>query len=176
MPRLTGIYERAKVPENKGEVYDYIIETRGRMLDMYAALLHSPEIAGRIAHVGSFFKFESILPKKTLALLASTISAELDNKYEQNVHGQMALKQGASQLTIDAVSKKTDLTGLPEDEALPVRCARELGRDHQLSDASFAAAQKAFGDKGVVEMISAISFFGMLAFAQNALQAHAPHN
>ena len=171
MARLPGIYDRDKVPDGKQEVYDYIVKTRGKILDMYAILLHSPEIAGRIAHTGSFFK-ESQIPRKIVSLVASTISAEQENIFEHEIHAKMAMSNGVKQSTVDAIRTKSPLIGIAQEEAFPIEFARELARTHTLSDETFSKARDIFGDRGVVELICAASFYGMLAHMQNALQSH----
>ena len=175
MPRLPEIFDRDELPEDKREVYDYMIRTRGRVLPGYAPLLHCPEFVGRALHLGSYFRFECSLPAKTLELLAFTTSAEMDNPYEQAIHAQAAARLGVSQSTMDAVAGKVDLAGATDDEALPVHCARELARTHKLSDATFEAAHKALGDKGVVELVGAIGFYAMLACVHNAIQVRTPN-
>ena len=174
MPRLPEIFDRDKLPEDKREIYDYMVKTRGKVPNGYAPLLHCPEFVSRVLRVGSYFRFESSLPAKTLELLAFTTSSELDNLYEQTIHAQAAAKLGVSQSTIDAINNKTDLVGVADEEALPVRCARELTRTHKLSDSSFEAAHKLLGDKGVVELVGAIGFYAMLACAHNAIQVRMP--
>jgi hypothetical protein len=50
-----------------------------------------------------------------------------------------------------------------------VRCARELVRQHQLSEEAFAQARQAFGDEGVVQLIGTVGYYAMLAFVHNGL-------
>ena len=170
MPRLPEIFDRDQLPEDKREIYDYLVKARGRISNGYAPLLHCPEFVGRAAHLGTYIRFESSLPAKTLELLAFTTVSELDDLYEKAIHAQAAAKKGVSHSTIDAVNNKTDLVGAADEETLPVRCARELTRTHKLSDASFEAAHKALGDKGVVELIGTIGYYSMIAYAHNAMQ------
>lgn len=170
MPRLPEIFDRDQLPEDKREIHDYLVKARGRISNGYAPLLHCPEFVGRAAHLGTYIRFESSLPAKTLELLAFTTVSELDDLYEKAIHAQAAAKLGISRSTIDAINNKTDLIGAADEETLPVRCARELTRTHQLSDASFEAAHKVLGDKGVVELVGAIGYYAMIAYAHNALQ------
>ena len=174
MPRLPEIFERDALPEDKREVHDYLVKTRGAVSNGFAPFLHSPELVSRIAQLGTYIRFESTLPAKTRELLALTASSELDNAYERTIHGRDALAHGATQSVVDAVVRKQELTGATEDEALAVRCARELVREHGLSDDTFAAAHKAFGDQGVVELIGTISYYAMLAYNHNAMQVRLP--
>jgi 4-carboxymuconolactone decarboxylase len=175
MPRLPELFERDQLPADKREVYDYLIKSRGNISNGYGPLLHCPDFVGRVAHLGTYVRFESSLPAKTLELLAFTTSAEMDNRYEQGIHAQAAAKLGVSQATIEAVNNKADLAGALDEEALPVRCTRELIRTHKLSDPSFALAQRAFGDKGAVELIGTVGYYAMLAIAHNAIEVRLPN-
>jgi 4-carboxymuconolactone decarboxylase len=174
MPRLPEIFERDALPEDQREVHDYLVKTRGAVSGGFAPFLHSPELVARVAHLGTYIRFESTLPAKTRELLALTASSELDNAYERTIHGRDAIARGASQALVDAVIAKRELGDAPDDEVLPVSCARELIRDHALSDATFATAHKELGDQGVVELIGTIGYYAMLAYNHNAMQVTLP--
>lgn len=171
MPRLPEIFERDQLPEDKREVYDYLVKARGRVSNGYAQLLHCPELVGRTAHLGTYIRFESSLDPTTIELLAFTTSAELDNPYERDIHAQNAAELGVSRATIDAVQAKAELApGTDDTESMLVRCVRELIRTHQLSDTTFSAAHRALGNQRVVELIGTIGYYAMLAYAHNAVQ------
>ena len=174
MPRLPEIFDRDALPEDKRDVHDYLVKTRGAVSNGFAPFLHSPDLVARVAHLGTYIRFESTLPARTRELLALTASSELDNPYERTIHARDALTREASQQAVDAAISKGSLDGIGEDEALPIRTARELIRDHGLSDASFAAIREQFGDQGSVEFIGTISYYAMLAYNHNALQVTLP--
>ena len=158
MPRLPELYERDQLPEGKRDVHDYLVKARGRVPNGYAPLLHCPDFVGRAAHLGTYIRFESSLPEKTIELLAFATSAELENCYEQGIHAQNAARLGVNQAIVDAVNNKTDLPAGPPEEMLPLRCVRELIRTRHLSDALFAEARTALGEKRVVELIGTIGY------------------
>jgi 4-carboxymuconolactone decarboxylase len=170
MPRLPEIFDRDELPEDKRHVYDYLIRARGRVSNGYATLLHSPDLVDRIAHLGTFIRFESSLSKRTVELLALTTAAELGDHYERENHARAAAKVGIAQRVIDAVYNGTSLNDGSEEEMVPIRCARELARGHALSDSSFDAARRLLGERGAVELIGTIAYYAMLAYAHNAMQ------
>ena len=176
MPRLPELYERDQLPEDKREVYDYLVKARGRVPNGYAPLLHCPDFVGRAAHLGTYIRFESSLPEKTIELLAFATSAELENRYEQGIHAQTAAKHGVSAAIIDAINNKTDLPPGPPEEILPLRCVRELIRTRHLSDATFATARETLSEKRLVELIGTIGYYAMLAYAHNAVQVRLPNS
>ena len=174
MPRLPEIHERDLLPEAHREVFDYLVKTRGAVSNGFSVLLNSPDVAGRIAHVGSYIRFENTLPDKVRELAALTASCEMGNSYEQSIHTRDVANLGISQATIDAVNSKGPLDGLSEEEALPVRAARELIRNHELSDATFAAANRLLGDQGCLDLVATIGYYSMLAILHVGMEIKPP--
>jgi 4-carboxymuconolactone decarboxylase len=167
LPRLPEINERN--PENQ-DTYDYLQKTRGAVRGGFAVMLASPDIDQRIAHVGTYVRFESPLPANMRELAALTASAELENPYEYVAHAHECRKLGVSEVVVKAVLDRTSATGASGDEMLSIDFTRELTRSHKLSDATFEAAHKRLGDRGVIDLIAAIGYYAMLAVCHVALE------
>jgi 4-carboxymuconolactone decarboxylase len=163
MARLPEVREKHQLPEEHHKIIDYLVQTRGAVSNGFSVLLNSPELAGRIAHLGSYVRFESVLDNRTRELAALTASTEMGNGYEQAIHARALLDLGLPDATVEAIKAGADLNGVAADVALPVRCARELLRDHRLSDDAFAAAHASLGDRGTVELVANIGYYSMLA-------------
>src|SRR5205085_12188350 len=88
MARLPGISEKDSLPEAHRDVWDYLVKTRGAVSNGFSPLLHSPDVAGRIAHLGSYIRFENTLPEVMREVAALTASSELGNIYEQTMHSR----------------------------------------------------------------------------------------
>lgn len=171
MPRLPEITQPS--PDNR-EAFDYLKKTRGAVRGGFAVMLASPDITQRIAHVGTYVRFESPLPATIRELAAVTISAELENAVEYVLHARQCRELGVNESLLKAVIERAPVTGGSDDEMLTVSFARELARNHKLSDTTFNAAHKRLGDKGVVDLISAIGYYAMLAICHVALDVEAP--
>lgn len=169
MPRLTPLLERDDLPEDKRFVHDYLVETRGRVSPGFGGVLHNPDVAYRIAFLGSHVRFESELPDNVRELVALVASVEMDGVYEQAIHTRDAIPAGVAQATVDAANAKGEMTSATQDEALAVQFTRELTRTRSITDETFEAAHKRFGDSGVVELIATASYYNMLALVHNAL-------
>src|SRR5690348_7780399 len=104
MARLPEIKERERLPEAHREVHDYLVKTRGAVSGGFAVLLNSPDVAGRIAHVGSYIRFENTLPARVRELAALTASTEMGNSYEQSIHTRDVTNLGVPEATIAAVN------------------------------------------------------------------------
>src|SRR5690606_22533092 len=139
VPRLPEIFSREQLPEDKQWVHDYLIETRKKISNGFAPYLHCPEYVGSVARLGSYIRFQSSLPRHVYELVALTTSVERSNSYESELHARVLRDMGMDQTAIDAICNKTELGEMGENHAVFVRCAREMMREHGLSDASFDA-------------------------------------
>ena len=53
MARLSYITSKDQVPAKDHAVFDSIVASRGAVQGPFTMFLHSPEIAGRVAHLGA---------------------------------------------------------------------------------------------------------------------------
>ncbi len=171
MPRLPEITAANK--ENQ-TAFDYLLKTRGAVRGGFAVMLASPEVTQRIAHVGSYVRFDSPVEKLFRELAATVASAELENPFEYVVHARQCRQLGVNEVVVQAVLDRSPVSGASEDQMIAINFARELTREHKLSDATFQAARKRLGDAGVVDLIAAIGYYAMIAVCHVALEIEAP--
>ncbi|MGH2544724.1 MAG: carboxymuconolactone decarboxylase family protein [Ardenticatenaceae bacterium] len=174
MARIPQISGKEDVPQDKHHIVDSIIGSRGRVSGPFSVLLHSPEVAGRAAHLGAYLRFESTLPGDLREIAINTAAREFDCGYEWAAHSRMAKQEGVSDDVIDAIANRRDLSALKEDEALVIQYGRELFRNKRVSDETFKAAEARFGAQGVVELTATMGYYGMLACALNAFEVEPP--
>jgi 4-carboxymuconolactone decarboxylase len=174
VPRLPEIFDRDALPEDQRPVHDYLMETRGLISPAFSQLLNHPEVAQRVAHLGTLIRFETSLPDHVRELAALAASTECEAKYEQAMHLRNARAAGVKETALDTVVNRRTLEGLTEEELIAVACARELTRDHKLTVASFEEARRRFGDKGVIELLATIGYYCMLACLHTGLDVLPP--
>jgi len=170
VPRVPFITSREQVPDGGAENYDYIADTRERVTGPYAVLLNSPEVAERVAHLGTYLRFESVLPGPLRELAILTTAREFNCAYEWAAHEPIARREGTRDEAIEAVASNGSLDELTETEALVVRYGRELFRDTHVSNETFRAAQERFGDDGVSDLTVTLGYYSLIASVLNALQ------
>ena len=137
-------------------------------------LLHSPEVAGRTAHLGAYIRFESTLPPDLRELAIITTSREFDCEYEWSAHATLAREAGVREEAIQVVANRGQLDSLTVDEAMIVGYGRALFRDHRVSDTTFEAARERLGDQGVTELTATFGYYAMLACTLNTFQVRPP--
>ncbi len=176
MARLTSITSKNDVAAKDHAIVDAIVASRGALQGPFTMFLHCPELAGRLAHLGAFVRFEGSLDMRVRVLAAMTVARELDAVYVWGAQTGSARKQGVPESTITAIREK-HTRGIPPEDAQIVECTQQLIRKHRVDDASFKALQQRFGNDGLIQLTGAIGYYSMLAMTVNAceLEAGAGH-
>ncbi|GIX47885.1 MAG: carboxymuconolactone decarboxylase [Candidatus Tectimicrobiota bacterium] len=170
MTRLAPITAKAQLPAAQQPIFDAIVQSRGRIAGPFGVLLHSPELAGRVAHLGAYVRFDSALPPAVRELAILTTARELDCQYEWTAHVPLARQAGVRPEAIDAIGQRTAPAGLTEEEALVVRFGQQLLRQHRVEEATFRAALARFGPQGTVDLTATVGYYGLVACVLNAFE------
>ncbi len=149
-------------------VWDRISQSRGRVAGPFAALLHSPELARRIAEAGHYVRFDGPLSQPVRELAIITVARCFDCQYEWAAHAVLARKAGVRDEAIAAIRERRAPAGLTPEEAQVHAYAVGLVREHRVSDRDFAALQARFGLEGLVDLTAVVGYYGMIACALNA--------
>ena len=172
MARLTPITSKDQVPVADHETWDAIVASRGAVQGPFKMFLHCPKLAGRVAHLGAFVRFEGALDMRVRVLAAMTAARELDAVYVWGAQTGSARRQGVAEATITAIREKHS-RGIPAEDAEIVEFTRALIRKHRVDAAMVKSLQKRFGDEGFIELTGAIGYFSMLAMTVNACELEA---
>ena len=169
MARLTSITRKEQVPARDQAVVDGIVASRGALQGPFTMFLHSPELAGRVAHLGAFVRFEGSLDMRVRVIAAMTVARELDALYVWGAQTGGARRLGVPETTIAAIRDK-HARGLPPDDAQIVEFTQQLLRRHRVDDAMFKTIQARFGDDGLIQLTGAIGYYSLLAMTVNACE------
>jgi 4-carboxymuconolactone decarboxylase len=169
MPRLQPITSKEQVPAKDHGIVDAIARSRGAIQGPFTMFLHCPELAGRVAHLGAFVRFEGTLDMRARVLAAMTVAREFEAVYVWGAQTGGARRQGVSEATITAI-RENHSRGIPPDDAEIVDFTRQLLRKHRIDEASANSLRKRFGDEGYIELTGAIGYYSMLAMTVNACE------
>ena len=167
MARLPEI-KRDDLPVEQQKFYDGIAQTRGTVHGPFSMLLHSPDVASRIAHVGTYIRFETTLepPVRELAIL--TVASTWDCHYESAAHQPIAEEAGTRPEAIAAVRDRTAPAGLTEREAIVFTYVHELLTNRRVPEATFQAALDWLGRQGLTDLTATTGYYSLLACTLNA--------
>ena len=158
MARLPEVTRDQLKPEDQ-EYFDQIVGSRGSIRGPYGVLLHSPKLAARVAHTGTYVRFDCDIPNGLKEVVIITTAREIESQYEFAAHARLARESDVSEDTISAIAQGTAPDGLSGDEEILVRYTKELLQNHKISDATFNAVQERFGVQGTVDITVLIGHY-----------------
>ena len=169
MPRLSAVTRDSLSPDNQ-KAYDAIVASRGEVRGPFAAIMHSPDLAGRTAHVGTYVRFETTVPKLQNELAILTVARHWDADYEWVAHEIQAKEAGAREEAIVAIGTRKAPAGLTDEEALTVKFALELLQNHKVSDATFNAVKDKLGEQGVTDLTVTVGYYSLISCVLNGME------
>jgi 4-carboxymuconolactone decarboxylase len=172
MARVALITSKSQVPPEGQAAVDGIVKSRGSLQGPFTVFLHAPELAGRVAHLGAYVRFEGELDMRVRVLAAMTVARELDAAYVWGAQTGSARKQRVPESTITAI-REGHSRGVPSEDAQIIDFTRRLLREHRVDDATFAALRKRFGERQLLELTGSIGYYAMLAVTVNACELEA---
>jgi len=172
MARIATITKKEELAADGQKVFDAIAQSRGVVGGPWLALLHSPEMAQRTMHLGSYVRFESTLEHKVLEFTALVAARELECKHEWAAHVNHAQKAGVPLETIRMVHQKKGAGNFSSEDAQIVSFVREMIQTHRVSEPTFQAIFNRFGEKGMVELTATIGYYAMLACTLNTFDVY----
>ena len=133
----------------------------------FNVLLRSPEVGDLGQQFGASTRFQSSLPQKLYELAILVTARYWTSQYEWQAHHRSALTAGLSPAIADAIAQGKRPAAMQKDEEAVYNFASEILNTTQVSDATFAAAKTAFGERGVVDLIAVIGWYNTVSMLLN---------
>ena len=172
MAKLPSITRKDQIAAKDAGTFDAIVASRGAVQGPFTMFLHSPEIAGRVAHLGAYVRFEGSLDMRVRVLAAMVAAREFEAIYVWGAQTGGARKLNVPESTIEAI-RANHSRGLPPEDAQIVDFTRQLLRQHRIDDATREAMVKRFGHDQFIQLTGAIGYYCLLAMTVNACELEA---
>lgn len=170
--RLPMPAPEAMSPEQREAAQALIDGPRKGVYGPFLPLLRSPQLLDRVARLGEYLRFDSVLEARIRELVTCAAARHVTNQFEWLMHAPLALKAGVSEATLEALRDGARPKGLPGDEEAALDFTAELLNRHGTSEATYLAAVARFGEQGVVELATLVGYFVMVSWLMNV--AHTP--
>lgn len=174
MSRLPPLDLDALTPEQRAVADAIIAGPRGGMRGPFQAWLASPALAERAQLLGAYARFGSALPDDVRELVIILTGKHWQAQFEFWAHARLARQVGLPEEAIEAIR----LGATPSLERDDLRAAydfvTEYLRDHRVSDTTFARATAAFTDRGVVDLIGVVGYYGLVSMTLNVFEVDVP--
>ncbi|MGP1677586.1 MAG: carboxymuconolactone decarboxylase family protein [Burkholderiales bacterium] len=142
---------------------------RGKIFNLYGMLLHSPPVAEGWLALLTAIRQKCSLSGRIRELVITRIAVINGAEYEFRAHAPLAMKEGVSQLQIDALHDgKFDVFDDLERGVL-VYCD-SMTRDVHVPDAVFEAVRVHFNERELVELTATIAAYNLVSRFLEAMQ------
>lgn len=173
MARLPELDEAKLSPEQKS-IYDDIMRVRGRVRGPFAVWLRNAELAEGTLKLQDMFAARVKMERRLIQLMILVAARAASAQYAWYIHEPHALQHGISQEIVDAIRERRTPDFTKEDERLVYDITLELNATRRLSDATFKRGMALFGEQQMVELVSGVGFYAMVAMTLNAFDVEVP--
>ncbi|MGE5216557.1 MAG: carboxymuconolactone decarboxylase family protein [Chloroflexota bacterium] len=173
MSRLPEI-DANKLSAEQRVIYDRMMRERGHMRGPFAVWLRNAELCEHTLKLQEMFASRVKLERRLLELMILVAARQSTAQYAWFIHEPHALKFGISAEIVDAIRERRTPDFSRDDERLVYDITLELNTTRTLSEASFQRGLALFGEQTMVELVSAVGFYSMVAMTLNAFAVPAP--
>jgi 4-carboxymuconolactone decarboxylase len=154
-------------PEQKALTDHIMSGPRASMGGPFNVLLRSPEMGDLTQQLGAYIRFKSSIPRKLNEMAILMTARAWTAQYEWYAHKPLALQAGLNPAIADAIAQGKRPSSMAADEETVYNFCSELLNTRHVSDATFAATVKAFGERGVVDLIGVTGYYHLISAILN---------
>jgi 4-carboxymuconolactone decarboxylase len=159
----------------QAQVRDAIVSgPRGLIQGPLKVWLVSSELAERAQSLGAFCRYGTSLPARLSELAILVTGAHWRAGFEWAVHAPIAVAAGLGLDATEALRRGVEPAFEAEDERAVYRFCHSLLSARQVPDEEFAAAVAVLGDKGVVELVGVLGYYGLISMTINVFKVPLP--
>jgi 4-carboxymuconolactone decarboxylase len=173
MSRLLDL-DQAKLSDEQRKTYEEIKRVRGRVRGPFAVWLRNAELGQCALKLQDMFATRVSLDQRLVQLMILVAARFSTAQYAWFIHEPHARKLGITSAIIDAIRERRTPDFTSEDERAVYDITLELNTTHSLSEANFRRGMALFGERALVELVSAIGFYAMVAMTLNAFDIQVP--
>lgn len=173
MARLPELDEE-KLSADQRKIYDDIKRVRGRVRGPFAVWLRNAELAQHALGLQDMFASRVKMERRLIQLMILVAARSANAQYAWFIHEPHALQFGIAPDIVDAIRERRPPNFPKEDERLVYDITLELNTTHTLSDATFKRGMEMFGEQQMVELVSGVGFYSMVAMTLNSFRVEVP--
>lgn len=151
-----------------------LVDERGGLIGPFNAWMYAPVPGVAAAQLGEALRFSSSLADNLRELITVTVAAHWRCNFEMWAHRGFAIDAGVDQAAIDALQRGERPDLADPVEALVVDAGRELLTAGRLGEERYADAVGHLGERGVVEMVTLVGYYSLVALNLNAFEVSLP--
>ena len=140
----------------------------------FKVYLRDPELGGKLEAVSDYVRWGTGQPPRLTELAIMITARQWTNQWIWRGHYQAGVKGGLDPSVGADIAAGRRPEKMKEDETILYNYATEMYRDKAVSDATYAAAVKQFGEKGLFDLVATMGYYDTVAMTLITAKAVAP--
>ncbi len=140
----------------------------------FKVYMRSPELAEKLEAVSDYVRWGSGLPPRLTELAIMITARQWSSQWIWRAHYRLAVRGGLDPSVGADIAAGKRPEKMQADETILYTYATEMYRDKAVSDATYAAAVKQFGEKGLIDLVATMGYYDTVAMTLITAKAVAP--
>jgi 4-carboxymuconolactone decarboxylase len=146
----------------------------GRLIGPFNPILFSPAISSSFLDFQETEQKDTSLSERVRQVVILAVGAVWRSNYELYAHAAAARKAGISEDAIRMLTTGNLPNDLSDEEKIAQRYARQLSAEHHVDAALYSVAERAFGQRGLVEIAYLTGAYHTVCALLNSFEIPAP--
>jgi 4-carboxymuconolactone decarboxylase len=173
MARVDDLKPEAMSAEQKQVAAQIAGSRGGTVRGPFAIWLRNPAIAAAADRLGTTLR-RGKLDQRLFELMVLLVARHHTAQYEWFAHARHALEVGFPPAVLDAIRERRKPDFDRADERVVYELVTEMNETRTLSQATYDRAMEALGLDHLIELITALGFYTMVAIMLNGFDAPVP--
>jgi 4-carboxymuconolactone decarboxylase len=148
--------------------------TTGLTNPPFRVYMRSPELATKVEALSDYVRWGSGLEPRLTELAIMITARQWSSQWIWRGHYRAAVRGGLDPSVGADIAAGRRPDKMKGDEAILYDYATQMYRDKAVSDATFAAAVKTFGEKGLIDLVATMGYYDTVAMTLITAKAVAP--
>jgi 4-carboxymuconolactone decarboxylase len=140
----------------------------------YKVYMRSPELAARLEAVSDYVRWGAGQPPRLTELAIMFTARQWSSDWIWRAHYRLAVRGGLDPSVGADIAAGKRPEKMQADETILYNYATEMYRDKAVSDATYAAAVKQFGEKGLIDLVATMGYYDTVAMTLITAKAVTP--
>jgi len=140
----------------------------------FKVYMRSPDLANKLEEVSDYVRWGTGLEPRLTELAIMITARQWSSQWIWRGHYRAAVRGGLDPSVGADIAAGRRPTKMKQDEEALYNYAMELYRDRAVSDTSYGAAVKQFGEKGLIDLVATMGYYDTVAMTLITAKAIAP--
>ena len=140
----------------------------------FRVYMRSPELATKLEAMSDYVRWGTGQPPRLTELAIMITARNWSSQWIFRGHYRASVRGGLDPSVGADIAAGKRPTKMKEDETALYNYATEMYRDKAVADATYAAAVKAFGEKGLIDLIATMGYYDTVAMTLITAKTVAP--